>query len=68
MALAGLLLWLAVALAGLLLGWPVEPSRLRLEPDGLRLEPSRLRLDAMLPLETLRDRPPLGVRLGDGGC
>ena len=52
MALAGLLLWLAVALAGLLLGWPVEPSRLRLEPDGLRLEPSRLRLDAMLPLET----------------
>ena len=65
--LAGLLLWLVVALAGLLLGWPVEPSRLRLEPGGLRLEPSRLRLDAMLPPETLRVRPPLGVRAVDGG-
>ena len=59
--LAGLLLWLVVALAaGLLLGWPVEPSRLRLEPGGLRLEPT-------LPLETLRARPPLGVRAVDGG-
>ena len=63
-----MLLRLVVALAaGLLLGWPVEPSRLRLEPGGLRLEPSRLRLDAMLPPETLRVRPPLGVRAVDGG-